>query len=297
MRWEDERYVRLYTRNTSDWLAMCWQARCCFGLLLRAADRAGIVAVKPGPRRVPAIAGLINVPLEVAAAAIEDLLADGCLVERECGYVFPRFIEAQEAEASDAKRAKEYRARSRDQALVPSRNVTVETETVTKRDGDDTIRDETVTPSRAVPCLPSRAVPLKPAGLSAKAPAARKKRDPKGALPPDPRHRPMLLRLLAAFQELTGATYDMAGRAGGRAARNVTELLAKGPDEEIERRWRRALMHGGFPTVRRLPELVENWDHFAGTGPPHGKDPHKSPVRAESIPLALHMPTGTVDNF
>lgn len=193
MNWRDERYVRVYTKDTADWLALRWEAKACLPLMLRKCDRAGIVAVKPGPQRLRLLAGLIGIPLEIVTPAVEDLMADGCLVEREVGFVFPNYIEAQEAEASDAKRAREYRERVRDKAMQdvtpaptggdavtkrdpPSRNVTkTEAEsirdepsqdvgegerTVTKRDDAVTSRDEpsqsgvTKTSRLAVPAVP-----------------------------------------------------------------------------------------------------------------------------------------------
>jgi hypothetical protein len=33
--------------------------------------------------------------------------------------------------------------------------------------------------------------------------------------------------------------------------------------DEVLARWRRALAHQGYPTVREVGELVKNWGHFA----------------------------------
>lgn len=79
--------------------------------------------------------------------------------------------------------------------------------------------------------------------------------------PSDPRHRPMVDRLVNAFRHAHGE-YAF----GGRDALAVTKLLALGDDDEISNRWNRALMRTGFPLVRTLPELVSNWNHFAGGG-------------------------------
>lgn len=77
--------------------------------------------------------------------------------------------------------------------------------------------------------------------------------------PVDPRHHPLKLALLAAFEESQGSTCAF----DGRQAKAVTRLLALGPDEEILRRWKAALAHKGFPTVRTPGELVTHWNHFA----------------------------------
>lgn len=45
MDWQDERFVRLYTRDTADWLTWPWQSRALFPLLMRKADRVGRVSM------------------------------------------------------------------------------------------------------------------------------------------------------------------------------------------------------------------------------------------------------------
>jgi hypothetical protein len=161
MRWADERYVRVYTRDTGDWLALGWQAQAMFLLLLRKADRAGILATGRGGIR--GLAALAGMPVEVAQEAVALLLEDGCL--RQCeggGYLIPNFIAAQEARASDKARQQKLRETARDVAAShvvtirdqPSQNVTAShTPSHAVTDGHGRSRD--VTPSLAVP---SRAV-------------------------------------------------------------------------------------------------------------------------------------------
>lgn len=155
MRWSDERYVRLYTRDTGEWLAFGWEAQALFALALRKCDRAGILWT--GPKHARGLAAMVGMPAEVVERALPLLLEGdqdnpppmavkpGCILIRN-------FIEAQEAAQSDAQRQREKRARDR--------------ETVTNRDDVVTKRDETVTgcheQSQGVtPCLavPSLAVP------------------------------------------------------------------------------------------------------------------------------------------
>ena len=40
MRFEDERFVRVYTRDTIAWLAMRWESRTVLSMLFRKVDRA-----------------------------------------------------------------------------------------------------------------------------------------------------------------------------------------------------------------------------------------------------------------
>lgn len=79
MRWEDERYVRVYTRDTVDWQGLSFDAQALFLLLLRKVDRAGLLDLgKPGNRGV---AVAIGHPRDWARLepALEELLTDGCV--------------------------------------------------------------------------------------------------------------------------------------------------------------------------------------------------------------------------
>lgn len=118
MNFSDERYVRLYVRDTAEWLALCWQARAVFPLVLKACDRAGVIQIPGGERRIRMLAGLIHLPVEVVTPGIADLLEDGCVAEVALGYMVPNFIEAQEAKASDKQRMRDMRERRRDFAAA-----------------------------------------------------------------------------------------------------------------------------------------------------------------------------------
>ena len=154
MDWSEERYVRLYTRLTANWMSWPWEARATFPNLLMRTDRTGLVDVPPGADRVRKVAGLIMLPREVVATGLEALLEDGCLEQSDAGYIFRNFIGAQEAKASEAKRSREYRERKRDATLANRWNPKVEA-SVTLRDdssrgargpvagpADVTLRDE-----------------------------------------------------------------------------------------------------------------------------------------------------------
>lgn len=115
VRWEDERYVRLYTRDTATWKLLPWQGRALLPLLLRKCDRAGIV--EAGDDLLEGVAALVDLPLDVVEVGLPALLRRGVVVARGEVMVFPNFLSAQEAKASDKVRAKEYRERSRRHAL------------------------------------------------------------------------------------------------------------------------------------------------------------------------------------
>jgi hypothetical protein len=116
MRWEDERWVKVYTRDTAEWLALGWEAQALFLLLLRKSDRAGLL--HSGRARVRGLAALAGMPLEVVERALPLLLEDGCVQETDKGFLIPNFIAAQEAETSGAQRSRTLRERDRDKALA-----------------------------------------------------------------------------------------------------------------------------------------------------------------------------------
>lgn len=98
---------------------------------------------------------------------------------------------------------------------------------------------------------------------------APRKRDAAPAKPTDPRHAPTVAALVEAFREVTGTDYAFGG---GRDAKAVSELLSKAEPDEIVARWRRALRHQGFPSVRQVHELAAHFNHFAAGAAPK-RDP------------------------
>jgi hypothetical protein len=116
MNWSDERYVKLYVRNTATWVLWPWQARAVFPSLLRVANGAGIV--ETGPSGIAALCVLIAMPREVVEPAMAALIADGTVEAIRSGFLMPKFIEAQEATKTDTLRKRDHRMRLRDQARV-----------------------------------------------------------------------------------------------------------------------------------------------------------------------------------
>lgn len=173
MRWEDERYVRIYTRDTPDWLAMQWQGRAVFYELSRKVDRSGFVPLGKSGNR--GLAGCLHMPLDVVEAGVAELLTDGCVVAVDGGLLVRNFLEAQEARQSDGARKRTQRERARnekrdgvghdvsraadgpDESGQPvtkrdqvSQNVT-ESHEVSRAVTDGHDRSQGVTPSLAVP--------------------------------------------------------------------------------------------------------------------------------------------------
>lgn len=121
-------------------------------------------------------------------------------------------------------------------------------------------------------------------------PTARKEK------PTDPRRAPLSDAMVADFLDARGAAYDFDGGRDGKA---LSELLTKGPDEEIRSRWRKGLNGAGFYRVSSFAQLAAKWNDITGnTGPPlKTNDIRKSPVRAEDIPRSSFAKTGPVDGF
>lgn len=302
MRWEDERWVKVYTRDTGEWLALGWEAQALFLFALRKADRAGIL--KTGKMRTRGLAGMTGMPLDVVERVVPLLLEDGCLRETDGGYVIPNFLAAQEALTSASQRKRDQRERARDRALAdgmpdgtsgmviesmaqkrnaanvtPARHASTSQHIVTPEGHaqevtprvDETRVDESRRETDLFPAVAS--APQRPK-------AARK---PRGSpdKPTDPRHAP----LVKALVEEQGWEFG-----GGRGAKAVTALLAAADEApatrgeaapaEVLRRAANALEKRrvaptAFPAVAALWELAQHWAHFAtapgrATGHPDG---------------------------
>ena len=113
MRWADEEWIKLYTRDTPDFLSLSFEAQAFFVLLLRKVDRAGLLPL--GKRGRASIFLAIGQAHRVAdlTPALDELIADGCILvdERRQVLVVRNYAEAQTARASDAARKRAERAR------------------------------------------------------------------------------------------------------------------------------------------------------------------------------------------
>lgn len=108
----DERYVRLYVRNTTTWLRLGWAGQCLLPLVLRSVDRAGVLDIG-SLSPAAALAMHTGVPIEFVVIGIDALLELGVVEHRGESLFVPRFVEAQETPKSDALRQRESRERRR----------------------------------------------------------------------------------------------------------------------------------------------------------------------------------------
>lgn len=184
MRWEDERYVRIYTRDTGDWLALSFEAQAVWMLMLRKLDRAGFLHLgKDGRAALPRLLGHPSRAREIDAA-LEELLADGCVrfvtpvtgVTANVTRLFaPNFTDAQEWTLTAAERAKKYRDRKRAEQQGPADRGVTNVTNVTRP-----------SPPLPVPPVPSSSPPqptggqpqplvLKPTGPKTRTPSLQEK--------------------------------------------------------------------------------------------------------------------------
>lgn len=150
MDWGNERYVRLYTRDTVTWKLLCWEAKALLPLLLRKVDRAGVLDV--GADGLLGVVAVVEMPEDMVSRGIDDLIRRGVVTNRDTLYVIPNFLEAQECPQTDRQRQRKAREMRRAGAVV------------TNRDASVTERDNTVTRGHAAshgvtPSLPSLADP------------------------------------------------------------------------------------------------------------------------------------------
>jgi len=155
--WSNERYVRLYVRETVGDVALSWQARAVWKEILPKCDRAGVIGL--GRHGLRGLAGLIRIPREIVEEYFQELIDDGRVRITGQYLIVPNYIEAQEATQSDRQRAAESRSRRREKALlgeILSQNVTENHET------NPGVTFSHSVSQRVTPCLPNRADPNLP---------------------------------------------------------------------------------------------------------------------------------------
>jgi len=214
MDWSNERYVRVFTRDTADLMAVGWQGRLVWYELLRRADRSGVIDTGDD---LDALPELLRVPPEVFVVGFPKLVRRRCVTICDGYVVVPNFVEAQEANQSGAQRKRDSRERRRTQALRGdlSRSVTY---TVTVCDGSVTrghTQGHEVTPSLAVPSLAKRTLSIE---STSSPPAATEK-----SLGPGKSHSPHSEAAAPAaeeaFQNREG-TKEARGEDGGEGVRH-----------------------------------------------------------------------------
>lgn len=270
MDWSNERYVRVYTRDSTTWKIIDWQARTLLLLLLRKVDRAGVLDV--GTDGVEGLAAQVELPIDIVERGLPQLLSRGVVVKTADAYVMPNFLDAQEAVQSDAMRQRESREKRRAKSLGLPDPV------VTKRDVNpgNASRNVTETPDSVTPASPSD--PSRPSRASEK-----KKREKKSSnSAPD----------AAGFQPLLG----------GLAEKKIAELVERGdPRTNIERevaKWVSKKNGGKAPTdaddaqIAGWLQLHEDW--LEKQGMPTAKRQEKKQRSSRLSPPLESLPAAAV---
>jgi hypothetical protein len=159
MDWANERYVRIYQRDTRTTRLAGWEGRALLWEIIRKSDRAGLME---NVRTAEDVALMVDIPIEVVRRALDRLVSLGAVEIGPLGLVVPNYIPAQETPQSDKQRqrnsrdaraAKARSARVTKRDCIESQNVTKPPNSVTGPPGAVTKTAENVTPSLAVPSL------------------------------------------------------------------------------------------------------------------------------------------------
>jgi hypothetical protein len=113
---EDEPYVRLYTRDTKTWLKLGFEGRVVLSLTLRKLDRAGVL---DDIEDAADLALIIDAPAEFVRLGFARCVELDVFRLVDKRLVMPRYAEAQNCRQSDKLRKQESRARRRSAALEP----------------------------------------------------------------------------------------------------------------------------------------------------------------------------------
>jgi hypothetical protein len=112
--YEDEDYVRLYTRETITWKSMGWEAQAVILFMMKGKfDRAGVFECS-GVDPVEAVHLMTCLPVDVVRVGLPRVLESGVFEKHGTKIVWPNFIEAQTAIKSAKERQRASRERKRD---------------------------------------------------------------------------------------------------------------------------------------------------------------------------------------
>lgn len=166
MDWENENWIKMYTRDTADIISIGPEGRAIWRELLLKLDRSGVIDIPDADLIV--LADILRIPWEWFQIGFPKILARGMAEFRGGRLIVRNFMPAQEARSSDAQRQRDSRARRRATVLdgprpqlplpgsaeerspsVMSQNVTGASHAVTSR--EDQIRSDE---SRSLAHLP-----------------------------------------------------------------------------------------------------------------------------------------------
>lgn len=113
MNYEDEEYVRFYTRDTVGWKVLGWEGQTVLALMLRGKfDRSGVFDCA-GESPSQAVTMVTGIPAEVVEVGLARLFERSTWILRDGLIVWPKFVHAQTCGRSDRLRQRESRENRR----------------------------------------------------------------------------------------------------------------------------------------------------------------------------------------
>lgn len=128
MDWANEKYVRLFVRDTVTWKMLPWKSKLLLPAILRKLDRSGVIDLDG--HGLAAVAAVTEVPIEFVEEAMPALLAPhgpkrtGVFNMDEHRLTMPNYIPAQETRQSDAQRKRDSREKRASGGDCEGRSVT-----------------------------------------------------------------------------------------------------------------------------------------------------------------------------
>lgn len=156
MDWSNERYVRLYVRDTVTWKLLKWEGQTVLTQLMRKLDRAGVLDLG-GCTPYEAIEALTELPENIIKTGFNRCIEKKVFVVKNDCILMPNFLDAQETPQSDAERARASRERRRDKAKLQSvtKSDDVSQHNVTEPSQNVTKPSHPVTACHSYPSVPS----------------------------------------------------------------------------------------------------------------------------------------------
>lgn len=154
MKWEDERWVKLYTRDSVTWRRWGWKGQCVFLHLLRKVDHFGRIVLDDGLEPWEAVSFASDgMPEDICRDGIAALVRTKTLRIEGGVMELVNYTDAQEARTSAAERKRRQRERERAMAELAEREggaVLEIAQGVTKRDGQSRSVTDSHAESRGV---------------------------------------------------------------------------------------------------------------------------------------------------